>query len=153
MAAEVSDVSNETSLLTSLNNLLPTTTLRVLVGSTFCVTLLFCILRSKALSRVTRHMDAVMVSVEWIYFSSAEVGLLDQDGLKTRHELVELQLAASELRERSLRASLSIWGTVQAFCSGLSFEVLRCTKEAKNLKTRIEIAREAELRMPIFDDP
>ncbi|KAF8189535.1 hypothetical protein K438DRAFT_1763743 [Mycena galopus ATCC 62051] len=80
-----------------------------------------------------------MYGIEWIYYRSTEAGLLGQCNTETHAELSQLQTKASELREQSLRASISSWDGLQAFCRGLSFKIMRCTRDAKNLKIRIEV--------------
>lgn len=89
MPADVSDVSNETSILASLDNLLPSVALRVLVPCTLVLALLLYILRKTALSKATRNLHTSMISAEWIYFSSAEAGLFDGHGENIYRELAE----------------------------------------------------------------
>ncbi|KAJ7723512.1 hypothetical protein DFH07DRAFT_855786 [Mycena maculata] len=145
MSADVSAVSNETSILASLNNL-PHIAFGILIAGTFVFALGLRILRNTTLSNVTRNLDAVMASAEWMYFSSAEAGLFDQCDDNIAKDLSQLQVIASELREQSLRASLSCWDHLQAYCGGLPLRIIHCTGDAKILKTRIGIAREAGLR-------
>jgi len=104
------------------------------------------LLRGATLSKATKDLHEVMYNTEWIYYKSAEAGLLGQCSEEIHKELSQLQKKASELREQSLRASVTLWDGVQAFCRGLSFQIMRCTGDAKGLKTRIEIALEAGLR-------
>jgi hypothetical protein len=73
--AEVSTVSNETSILASLNNLLPNTASRVLFVCVFIFALLLYLLRRWALPKVTDKLGAIMCEVEWIYYRYAEAGL------------------------------------------------------------------------------
>ncbi|KAJ7488429.1 hypothetical protein FB451DRAFT_1227273 [Mycena latifolia] len=146
MPPDVSAVSNETSILTSLNNMLPTTALHAILASIFVFALLLYLLRKTALSKATEEMHATMCSTEWIYYLVVEAGIFDQGSEDIYRDLEQLRVKASLLREQSLRASLSFLAGILAFCGGLSLRIMHCTAEAKVLKTRIEIAREEGLR-------
>ncbi|KAJ7108012.1 hypothetical protein C8R43DRAFT_198741 [Mycena crocata] len=146
MAPDVSAVSNEASILTSLSNLLPSAALHALLGCIFILALLVYAIRTTSLPKATEDLQSAIASTEWIYYSSVEAGLFDQSQDEIRRDLAELQKKASELREESLRASLTVGGGVRAFCWGLSFKVMQCTKDIKILKTNIEIYREEGLR-------
>ncbi|KAJ6571291.1 hypothetical protein B0H19DRAFT_1129650 [Mycena capillaripes] len=87
-----------------------------------------------------------MYNTEWIYSRCVEEGLFGECSGEWLVELSQVQKQASELREQSLRASLSSWDEICAFCHGLSFKIMRCTGDARRLKTRIEIALETGLR-------
>ncbi|KAJ7841266.1 hypothetical protein B0H13DRAFT_2415054 [Mycena leptocephala] len=139
--AEVSTVSNETSILASLNNLLPNTASRVLLVCVFIFALLLYLLRRWALPKVTDKLGAMMCEVEWIYYRYAEAGLFGKGNEEIHGQLSQLQSNASELREESLRASVSSWSGICAFCRGLSFKIMRCTGEARRLRTQIDVCR------------
>ncbi|KAJ7121659.1 hypothetical protein C8R44DRAFT_853183 [Mycena epipterygia] len=140
--SDVSTASNEASILSSLNNLLPSAAFRALVACVFALALLLYVVRKMSLSKATEDMHATMFSTEWLYYHSAEAGLVTQWNEDIYDELTKLRTKASFLREQSLRASLSFWDRPRAFCRGLSLEIMRCTKDVKTLKIRIEIARE-----------
>ncbi|KAF7343748.1 hypothetical protein MSAN_01955400 [Mycena sanguinolenta] len=146
MDSDVSTVSNETSILTSLDNLLSPTVVRVLLASAFALTIVLYLLRGTTRSKATDELERVTYTTELIYYRSVEAGLLGECHAEMHKELSQLQTKASELREQSLGASVSSWDGVKAFCCGLSFKILRCTKDARKLKTKIEIAVEKGLR-------
>ncbi|KAF7343767.1 hypothetical protein MSAN_01957500 [Mycena sanguinolenta] len=146
MDPDVSIVSNETSILTSFDDLLSPNAIRVLLASAFALTIVLYLLRGTTLSKATDELQSVMYTTEWIYYRSMEAGLLGECRAEMHKELSQLQTKASELREQSLRVSVSFWDEVKACCCGLSFRILRCTKDARNLKTKIEIALEKGLR-------
>ncbi|KAJ6503773.1 hypothetical protein C8R45DRAFT_924118 [Mycena sanguinolenta] len=146
MDSDVSTVSSETSILTSFDNLLSPTAVRALLASVLALTIILYLLRGATLSKATDELHGAMCNTEWIYYRSAEAGLLVECKAEMHKELSRLQMKASEFREQSLRASVSSWDGAQAFCCGLSFKILRCTRDARKLKTRIEIAMEKGLR-------
>ncbi|KAJ7671782.1 hypothetical protein B0H17DRAFT_1084966 [Mycena rosella] len=145
MPSDVSAVSNETSILTSLNNLLPSSAFHAILACIFFFALLLYALQRTALSKTTEDLHAVICSLEWIYYESAEAGLLEGNEDISR-DLADLRTKASVLREQSLRSSLSVCDAIRAYCCGLSFSIMRCTKDVRVLRTRIEIARETGLR-------
>ncbi|KAJ7023259.1 hypothetical protein C8F04DRAFT_1401807 [Mycena alexandri] len=146
-SSDVSAVSNETSILSSLDTLLPNTAYRVLVGSLLLFAPLLFSLRRMALRKTMDELHSVMCDIEWVYYQSMEAGLLDGGDSKTLHEELRLlQTKASELREQGLRASTSTWRGVCAVCRGLSLNIMNCDRDAQRLKTQIEIAREVALR-------
>ncbi|KAJ6517375.1 hypothetical protein C8R47DRAFT_252331 [Mycena vitilis] len=112
-------------------------------GGILAFALVFYALRLTTLPRVTDDLHAVMYNTEWIYYRSVEAGLFDE---LIRKEFLLLQTRASELREKSLLASLSFREEIWAFCYGLSFTIMRCAGDARRLRTRIEIILEAGLR-------
>ncbi|KAK6984865.1 hypothetical protein R3P38DRAFT_3103273 [Favolaschia claudopus] len=146
MASEVSIVSNETSILASLNDLLPDTASRATLTCIFILALAFHLLRRIALAKVTHEMQWAMYDAEWIYFSSLELGLLHESKDDIIGELLRLQNIASQLREQSLCSSVSSWGRLSALVRGLPFAIMRCTADARRLKIRLEIQLEIYLR-------
>ncbi|KAJ7768932.1 hypothetical protein B0H16DRAFT_1518658 [Mycena metata] len=146
-SSDVSAVSNETSILSSLDTLLPTTAYRVLVGSLLFLALLLFSLRRMTLKTTMDDLHSAMCDIEWVYYHSMEAGLLDGGNSKTLpEELYLLQTNASELREQGLRASTSTWRGIRAVCGGLPLNIKNCARNAQRLKTEIEIAREVALR-------
>lgn len=87
MASDVSIVSNETSILASLDNLLPTTAVRALVACIFTLALAVYLLRGASLSRATDNLHGAMCNMEWMYYRSAEAGLLGQCDTGLHEEL------------------------------------------------------------------
>ncbi|KAJ7152141.1 hypothetical protein C8R46DRAFT_1357724 [Mycena filopes] len=75
---DVGTVSNETSILTSLENLLPTTAYRVLIGCLFLFALLLFWLRRTTLSRTMNALHAAMCEMEWVYYQSVEAACWTQ---------------------------------------------------------------------------
>ncbi|KAJ7101225.1 hypothetical protein B0H15DRAFT_406945 [Mycena belliarum] len=146
MSSDVSTVSSETSIMASLSGILPSTAFHALLASAFAFGALLYLLRRTALSTATENLQDTMCRTEWIYYGLVEGGILDVEDKGISRDIAELRTRASALREQSLRASLSVSGGISAYCFGLSFRIMRCTKDVNVLKTRIEIASEAGLR-------
>lgn len=64
--------------MSSLDNLLPSTVFRALVACVFVLAMLLYFLRGATLSKTTDDLRGVMYDTEWIYYRSAEAGLLGQ---------------------------------------------------------------------------
>jgi hypothetical protein len=153
----LSDVSNEATVLSSFDSLFPRAVLRVCIISIFVVATTVFALRATSLAKVTADLHRLRCRVECIYYHSVEAGLLTPSCNEAIHgdlqryvpefiptnldsvPVCRLQLKASSLREESLRASLTYWGGICAYCRGLSFELMRCTEEVRILKIRIEV--------------
>ncbi|KAJ7624644.1 hypothetical protein FB45DRAFT_1030780 [Roridomyces roridus] len=138
MSADMSAVSNEASLVSSIANLLPTTVSRVLFAVPFVLTLVLYL--TPSLSKTTQNLHNIMASTEHVFFSSVEAGLFSETSDSALYaDLARLQLTSSELREQSLRASLSTWSYTRATCTGLAFRIRGSVDSATTLKTRIEV--------------
>ncbi|KAJ7917592.1 hypothetical protein B0H13DRAFT_2322339 [Mycena leptocephala] len=94
---------------------------------------------------LTRVLVAAIADVEKIYLEALETGLLSLSDVDTREMLYTLQLTVSEIREASLRNSLSIRSTLLDFIKGHTFTLLRCIREVRALGIRIEILKEIQL--------
>ncbi|KAJ7251322.1 hypothetical protein C8J57DRAFT_1238679 [Mycena rebaudengoi] len=98
------------------------------------------------------HLTSVLVAsiteTENSYYDAIEAGELTGD-VDTEEKLLSLQKKVSEIREDSLRNSLSAWKTLGYFFKGRSITLLRCADEIQRLQTDIEILKETRLRIPL----
>ncbi|KAJ7931664.1 hypothetical protein B0H13DRAFT_2524510 [Mycena leptocephala] len=88
--------------------------------------------------RLTRVLVVDIANVEKIYLEALETGLLSTSDINTAEMLSLLQLKVSQIREASLRNSLSHSGTLREFFGGCTFTLLRCIREVRVLETHIE---------------
>ncbi|KAJ7281407.1 hypothetical protein C8J57DRAFT_1297531 [Mycena rebaudengoi] len=95
--------------------------------------------------RLTDSVVAFMSETERLYYDAVEAGELPGD-VGTEEKLLSLQTKVSELREASLRNSLSPWKALGDFFRGRSLTLLQCADEIQRFKTHIEILKEAQLR-------
>ncbi|KAJ7917586.1 hypothetical protein B0H13DRAFT_1870252 [Mycena leptocephala] len=87
--------------------------------------------------RLTGVLVAAIASIEKIYLEALETGSLSASDINTAVMLSTLQLKVSEIREASLRNSLSLRSILREFLNGHPFALLRCIRE---------ILKESELR-------
>ncbi|KAJ7252565.1 hypothetical protein C8J57DRAFT_1722804 [Mycena rebaudengoi] len=95
--------------------------------------------------RLTHVLVAFMQETEKLYYGAVEAGELPGD-VDTEEKLLSLQTKVSEVREESLRNSLSTWTALGDFFRGRSIMPLQSTNEIQSFKTHIEILKEAHLR-------
>ncbi|KAJ7252581.1 hypothetical protein C8J57DRAFT_1474213 [Mycena rebaudengoi] len=95
------------------------------------------------------HLTSVLVAsiteTENLYYDSIETGELTGD-VVTEEKLLSLQKKVSEIREDSLRNSLSAWKMLGDFFRGRSITLLQCAGEIQRFQTDIE---ETRLRIPL----
>ncbi|KAJ6488094.1 hypothetical protein DFH09DRAFT_1377704 [Mycena vulgaris] len=108
-------------------------------------------IRHASPTRLTETLLASLYDAEKLYHDAVEAGVLS--GSDTSHEQVgamlrRLQCEVSEIREITLRNSLSRWDTLRDIFQGRSFTVYQCIEEVKRFKTRVEILKECRLRSP-----
>ncbi|KAJ7281335.1 hypothetical protein C8J57DRAFT_1219231 [Mycena rebaudengoi] len=85
-----------------------------------------------------------MHETDTIYMRALEAGLFPSD--IDAEALFKLQKKVSELHEEGLRNSLSTWKMLGEFFQGRSLALYCCIKDVQDLKTRIEILKEEQLR-------
>ncbi|KAJ7281402.1 hypothetical protein C8J57DRAFT_1297514 [Mycena rebaudengoi] len=95
--------------------------------------------------RLTDSVVAFMRETEKLYYDAVEAGELPGD-VGTGEKLLSLQTKVSQIREASLRNSLSTRKALGDFFRGRSLTLLRCGNEIQRFKTHIEILKEAQLR-------
>ncbi|KAJ7251300.1 hypothetical protein C8J57DRAFT_1238658 [Mycena rebaudengoi] len=87
------------------------------------------------------HLTSVLVAfiteTENLYYDAIEAGELTGD-VDTEEKLLNLQKKVSEIREDSLRNSLSAWKTLGDFFKGRSITLLQCADEIQKFQTHIE---------------
>ncbi|KAJ6514969.1 hypothetical protein C8R47DRAFT_1275873 [Mycena vitilis] len=92
--------------------------------------------------RLTRVLVNTIAVTENIYFEVLERGLIGpSDALEPM-----LQLKVSAIRDESLDNSRSNWKEFCSFFHGRSVTIFLCIREVRDLGTRIEILKEAQLR-------
>ncbi|KAJ7251410.1 hypothetical protein C8J57DRAFT_1474628 [Mycena rebaudengoi] len=87
--------------------------------------------------RLTRVLVTDMKETEKLYYDAVEAGELPRDA-GTEEELLGLQKKVSEIREDSLRNSLSTWTALGDFFKGHSITLLQCRDEIQRFNTYIE---------------
>ncbi|KAJ7281297.1 hypothetical protein C8J57DRAFT_1558797 [Mycena rebaudengoi] len=85
-----------------------------------------------------------MHETDTMYIRVVEAGLVPSD--VDAEALFKLQIKVSELHEKSLRHSLSTWKMLAEFLQGRSLVLYGCIRDVQDLKTRIEISKEEQLR-------
>ncbi|KAJ6519003.1 hypothetical protein C8R45DRAFT_1065826 [Mycena sanguinolenta] len=102
-------------------------------------------------TRLARVLFTALADLERTYLSGVENGVLTTD-VDFAERITALQLKVSTLREASLRNSLSpfsaFFGMFNIRCS---VTVLRCLAEVRELRTRIAISHEYQLREIAFE--
>ncbi|KAJ7917581.1 hypothetical protein B0H13DRAFT_2322324 [Mycena leptocephala] len=79
-----------------------------------------------------------IASIEKTYFDVLETGLLSPSDVYMAEMLHTLQITVSEIREASLRNSLSLHSTFRECLNGHTFTILHCIREVWMLETHIE---------------
>ncbi|KAJ7289110.1 hypothetical protein C8J57DRAFT_1706029, partial [Mycena rebaudengoi] len=87
--------------------------------------------------RLTRVLVTVMKETEKLYYDAVEAGELPRDA-STEEELLGLQKKVSEIREDSLRNSLSTWTALGDFFKGRSITLFQCRDEIQTFNTHLE---------------
>ncbi|KAJ7252576.1 hypothetical protein C8J57DRAFT_1519909 [Mycena rebaudengoi] len=115
------------------------------VGASLLILAIACMVHRIWPMRLTYILVAFMRETERLYYDVVEAGELPGD-VDTEEKLLSLQMKVSEIREESLRNSLSTWTALGDFFRGRSIILLQCTNEVQSFKTHIEILKEAHLR-------
>ncbi|KAJ7252634.1 hypothetical protein C8J57DRAFT_1351192 [Mycena rebaudengoi] len=95
-------------------------------------------------THLTRVLVTLMHETDTIYIRAVEAGLVPND--IDANALFKLQIKFSELHEESLRNSLSTWKMIAEFFQGRPLALYQFIRDVQDLKTRIEISKEKQLR-------
>ncbi|KAJ6619951.1 hypothetical protein B0H10DRAFT_1131394 [Mycena sp. CBHHK59/15] len=134
-----------------LRSLLPGITLsNVLVGAAVGLLATAFVIHYASPTRLTGVLVMTLSQAEDLYQEANEAGLLTSaellHGVRIGATLSRLQREVSEIREATLRRSLSKWGTLGEFFRGRTLTLLQCISEVQRFKTHIEILKETQLR-------
>ncbi|KAJ7281311.1 hypothetical protein C8J57DRAFT_1297320 [Mycena rebaudengoi] len=132
------------TLLSFLSSILPNSTANTIIGASILATVTALVIHHISPTRLTRVLVSLMHETDATYIGAMEAGVILCDG--DTDALSNLQIKASRLREESLRNSLSTWKMLAEFCRGRSLALYRCIGDVQDLKTRIEISKEKQLR-------
>ncbi|KAJ7251408.1 hypothetical protein C8J57DRAFT_1723249 [Mycena rebaudengoi] len=117
----------------------------VWLGASILTLPIACMIHHIRPMRLTRVLVTDMKETEKLYYDAVEAGELPRDA-GTEEELLDLQKKVSEIREDSLRTSLSTWTTLREFFQGRSITLLQCRDEIQRFNTRLEISKETQMR-------
>ncbi|KAJ7251401.1 hypothetical protein C8J57DRAFT_1238732 [Mycena rebaudengoi] len=87
--------------------------------------------------RLTYISVAFMKETEKLYYDAVEAGELPRD-VGIEEKLLSLQKKVSEIREDSLRNSLSTWKALSDFFKGRSITLFQCMDEIQRFNTHLE---------------
>ncbi|KAJ6488096.1 hypothetical protein DFH09DRAFT_1209940 [Mycena vulgaris] len=96
-------------------------------------------------TRLTRILVTLLDETEKAYLTAIEAGVLCACDVQA-HEISRLRIKVSEIREATLRDSLSSQKALGSFMKGRSFTLFRCVRDTQRFKTGIEILIEERLR-------
>ncbi|KAJ7213064.1 hypothetical protein GGX14DRAFT_696950 [Mycena pura] len=100
-------------------------------------------------SRLTRVMVAAIAHAEKMYIDALESGALSATDVHIddiAEKMSSLHTKVSEIRETTLRNSLSHRAAFRQYLTGHAFALVQCIWEVHDFQTRIEILKEAQLR-------
>ncbi|KAJ7281315.1 hypothetical protein C8J57DRAFT_1297327 [Mycena rebaudengoi] len=130
--------------LSFLSSILPNNTANTIIGTSILTTATALGIHHISPTRLTRVLVTLMHETDATYIGAMEAGVILCDG--DTDALSKLQVKASQLREESLRNSLSTWKMLAEFFQGRSLALYQCIGDVQDLKTRIEISKEKQLR-------
>ncbi|KAJ7252675.1 hypothetical protein C8J57DRAFT_1661844 [Mycena rebaudengoi] len=133
----------ETSL-SFVSSILPNNTANTIIGVSILTAATALIIHHISPTRLTRVLVTLMHETDMIYIRAAEAGLVPSDF--DTDALFKLQKKVSELYEESLRNSLSARKMLAEILQGRSLVLYHCIRDVQDLKTRIEISKEEQLR-------
>ncbi|KAJ7117795.1 hypothetical protein C8R44DRAFT_879333 [Mycena epipterygia] len=136
---------SETSLSLLASGPPMSTTTKVIVGA-FLIALMACLIHVASPMRLTYVLVTAIDNVEKTYFEAIEAGVLSKSDAHTVAMLSALQIEVSNIREVTLRNSLSTRWALREFFRGRTLTVLGCIREVRKLETHIEILKEEHLR-------
>ncbi|KAJ7252483.1 hypothetical protein C8J57DRAFT_1722740 [Mycena rebaudengoi] len=117
----------------------------VWLGASILVLAIACMIHHIWPMRLTRVLVTVMKETEKVFYDAVEAGELPRDA-GTEEELLGLQKKVSEIREDSLRNSLSTWTALGDFFKGRSITLLQCRDDIQRFNTHLEILKETQMR-------
>ncbi|KAJ7252635.1 hypothetical protein C8J57DRAFT_638876 [Mycena rebaudengoi] len=130
--------------LSLLSSILPSSTANTIFSALILTTATALIVHHFSPTRLTRILVALMHESVTIYIGAMEAGIIPSD--VDADALFKLEIKVSELHEESLRNSLSTWTMLAEFPRGRSLALYWCIRDVQDLKTRIEISKEEQLR-------
>ncbi|KAJ7491953.1 hypothetical protein FB451DRAFT_1551420 [Mycena latifolia] len=143
--SEMSSVS-DTSLLVILSAFPGSTVTNILLGALVLVAAAAYTFYCASPMRLTRILVAAISAAEKKYFDAIEDGVLSRSDVQTAEKIASLQIKVSNIREDTLRNSLSYRTSFYAFLKGRTFTILYCIRDVRTLETHIEILKEVRLR-------
>ncbi|KAJ7491973.1 hypothetical protein FB451DRAFT_1388415 [Mycena latifolia] len=87
---------------------------------------------------LTPILVTAIAETEKTYLEAMEAGVLPKSDADTAATLTGLQIKVSNIREATLRHSLSYRATLGAFLTGHSFTVFHCIRDVRRLEIHIE---------------
>ncbi|KAJ7117786.1 hypothetical protein C8R44DRAFT_879323 [Mycena epipterygia] len=88
--------------------------------------------------RLTRVLLVAIGNIEKTYAEAIEAGVLCKSDVDTELMLLTLEIKVSQIREATLRDSLSTWRALLEFFKGRTFTVRNCIREVCGLEAHIE---------------
>ncbi|KAF7356437.1 hypothetical protein MVEN_00976600 [Mycena venus] len=139
-----------------LDDSAPLSTTNVVVGVFIFSLVMTQIIHRTSPMHLTRTLVSVIHEAEGAYFSAIEDGVLSSSGTSTEMRLSELQIKVSNIRETSLRNSLSNWLLLRDYFRGRSFGIIECIWESPKWLSRsiLNMAQLAGAQAPhTVDEP
>ncbi|KAJ7252631.1 hypothetical protein C8J57DRAFT_638856 [Mycena rebaudengoi] len=130
--------------LSFISSSLPNNTANKIIGVSILTAITALGIHHISPTRLTRVLVALMDETDTSYIRAVEAGLVFCD--VDADALFKLQIKVSRLHEESLRNSLSTPKMLAEFFRGRSLVLYQCIRDAQDLKTRIEISKEEQLR-------
>ncbi|KAJ7252625.1 hypothetical protein C8J57DRAFT_1474241 [Mycena rebaudengoi] len=130
--------------LTFVSSSLPNNTANKIIGAAILTTVTAFGIHHISPTRLTRVLVTLMHETDTSYIRAVEAGLVFSD--VDADALFKLQIKVSQLHEESLKNSLSTPKMLEEFFRGRSLVLYQCIRDARDLKTRIEISKEEQLR-------
>ncbi|KAJ7252683.1 hypothetical protein C8J57DRAFT_1661850 [Mycena rebaudengoi] len=133
----------ETSL-SLVSSILPNNTANAIIGASILTAATALGIHHISPTHLTRVLVTLMHETDTSYIRAVEAGLVFSD--VDADALFKLQIKVSQLHEESLRNSLSAPKMLAEFFRGRSLVLYQCIRDVQDLKTRIEISKEEQLR-------
>ncbi|KAJ7491983.1 hypothetical protein FB451DRAFT_1388424 [Mycena latifolia] len=115
----------------------PTSTTKILLGVLGFTAVAYIVYYASP-ARLTPILVSAIAKTEKTYFEALEAGVLPKSDANTAATLTSLQIKVSNIRETTLRHSLSYRATLGAFLTGHTFTILHCIRDVRRLETHIE---------------
>ncbi|KAJ7117769.1 hypothetical protein C8R44DRAFT_879307 [Mycena epipterygia] len=137
---------SETSLSVLVSNP-PTSTTTIVIFTVLVLTMASFIIHFASPMRLTHVLVAAISNVEKSYLEAIEAGALSKTDVHIAEMLSSLQIKVSNIRETTLRDSLSPRRGLREFFKGRTFAVLNCMRELRELEVHIEKDTSAPLTL------
>ncbi|KAJ7222963.1 hypothetical protein C8J57DRAFT_1731591 [Mycena rebaudengoi] len=145
MSNKIGETSLQVAFTSLASTIFPSRTIAASLGASMLVLAIAYMIYRFWPMRMTYILVAFMRETEKLYYDAVEAGELPGD-VHTEEKLLSLQTMVSEIREASLRSSLSTQKTLGDFFRGRSITLLRCADEIQRFNTHIQILKETQLR-------